>query len=719
MDTLLNQSVEKGNATFSGSELSSIRFCLAPEVSFSEQQHRGEIWVIIQNNVSNKQFSTTPLVREFVERFKEPCTLSEAMDKFSGADQLPQDEWLDLLSKLMHADVLNSPDMNHDEYRLQAHLDHQSHAKKTKWSRPWMVKIPLGNPNVLLTKVSHSTKFIWSTPVFILWFLVIAFGAIKAIEHFSSLQHFWSTRFLDPNNFILALLIYPVLKFLHEMGHGLAAKHWGADVVETGVLLILFVPLPYIDVSQSSFFKEKHQRMFVAAAGMMFELTIAVLALAVWLSTDSIILQDMCMNIILIGAVSSIFFNANPLLKFDGYYLLSDFLEIPNLSTRAAQAIKYVLYKKVFYLPVETTANSIAEARWLFGYGVLSQCYRLMISFYIALYLGSQYFFIGVSLALWLVANQILKPWFLGLRALCEHAKKHSATKRIYTVLGSFGVFLIIFVFVLPFQFNRTFSGILMLDGPAQVQAHASGFINKIWVKHDDLVEKDQPLFSLINSDIDAELSYLEAKITEAEVLNHQFQASDPAQAAYHADQVSAYRQEWQNLQQEQQSMIIRSPVKGHFQKQSLASFKGRYISKGDRLGDVISSKYASIVLMLTEEEMKKVGRFQRAQVVLHSSPSSLYSVAEVQATPAAIQQLPSPFLGSLYGGDVPVDSRVSEGVELLKPMFQVKLGINAPQGKPLIGSRASLKFTGSGQTLGSIAYQKVITTLRERSILD
>ncbi len=705
------------STSFDDSELSNVRFCLAPEVTFSEQNQRGEIWVIIRNSVSNKHFSTTPLVRDFVEQFRTVNTLSDVMNRFSGCNQLPAEQWLDLLGKLMSADILSSPDFNHDDIKLQAHVDQQNKAKHSKWSRPWMIKIPLGNPNLILSKLARATGFLWTLPAFVLWVLLILWGGLEVLEHFSDLQLFWSTRFLDPTNIVLALFIYPVLKFVHEMGHGLAAKHWGADVVETGVLLILFVPLPYIDVSQSSFFPQKYQRMVVAAAGMIFELSISVVALMVWVATDSILLKDVCMNVILIGAVSSVFFNANPLLKFDGYYLLSDFIEIPNLSTRAAQMSKYVVYHHIFKLPVQIVAHSLSEARWLLSYGVLSQSYRLAISFYIAMYLGSKYFFIGVLLALWLIAVQILKPWTLGLFNLFAEAKKSSAKNRAVAILGSTAAIACIVIFVVPFQFNQSFRGILMLDGPAEVKAYASGFVTKILVRHNERVSTGQVLFYLENANIEPEMRYMENKIKESDTLYHLYREQDPAQAAYHADQTQAYQLELDDLKTERESMSIRSPVDGHFQKLALNSVLGRYIPKGTRVGDVISPSHLSVVLMLTEEEMRRVEELRQAKIVLPSMGAEVFNVIEVQATPGATAQLPSPFLGTLFGGGVPVDTSDSSGIKLLKPMFRVALKTDANK-RLLIGESAWVKSVSSGQSLAAIALRKLQAELRDRGAL-
>lgn len=715
----MNRDLATTMADICNSDLANVRFRLSIHVHFIEQVHRGEIWVVMQNNANNKQFTTTPLVRDFIQQFKQTLTLAEAFKGFANSQQQTTAEWLELISKLIQADILSSPDLNCDDHRLQAHISQQRQLTRSQWSRPWMIKLALGNPDRLLGKLETATRSLWSGPVLVIWVLLLAVAVFQASTHFAALQNFWSTRFLDPHNLLLAALIYPALKFIHELGHGLAAKHWGAEVVETGILLIVFIPLPYIDVSQSSTFPKKYQRMLVAGAGMLFELTAAAVALLIWLATEDIVLQDICMNIMLIGAISSIFINANPLLKFDGYYLFSDFLEIPNLSTRAGQMIKYVCYNKLFHLPVSNIANSLAEARWLLGYGILSQVYRLSVSFYIALYLGSHYFFIGLALAVWLLITQILKPWVAALSALLRAAREHLLLPRTLAIVIATSGSLLVFSCTVPLQWHRALDGILMLDATARVQSHSSGFIDKILVVHGDRVEAGQPLFQLINSNTEAELIFLQNKIHELDTLDHLFRATDRNQADFYRDQAAAVRQEWQNLHRESESMLVLSPISGRFQKLSLNNLQGRYISKGEPLGEIMSPQNMTVLMVISEEEMKEIAQFSAAKVRLLGPGAQVYDIAKIDSIPAAINALPTAFLGSLHGGSLPVDSRDPEGIKLLRPMFQIALHLTEPVVTPVSGMRVKVKLTTGGLPLSTLLYRHLVQLLQERQIVD
>src|SRR5690606_27080555 len=147
-----------------------------------------------------------------------------------------------------------------------------------------------------------------------------------------------------------------------------------------GLMLLVFMPVPYVDASASARFAGKYQRMLVAASGVMTELFCAAIALFVWLASDNLLVRDICLNIMIMGAISSLLFNGNPLLRFDGYYVLSDALEIPNLGTRASVYLKNLWQKTVLGITPVNLTLAPGEKKWLLLYGVLSGIYRLLLS---------------------------------------------------------------------------------------------------------------------------------------------------------------------------------------------------------------------------------------------------------------------------------------------------------------------------------------------------
>ena len=152
-----------------------------------------------------------------------------------------------------------------------------------------------------------------------------------------------------------------MVKSLHELGHAFATKVWGGEVHEVGLMLLVFIPVLYVDASASAAFRQKHRRIVVGAAGILVETTLAALAVIVWVYGSPGIGRAIAFNVILIGGVSTLLFNGNPLLRFDGYYIFSDLIEVPNLATRANAYLFYVIQKHLF--KIDSVDSPVADRR--------------------------------------------------------------------------------------------------------------------------------------------------------------------------------------------------------------------------------------------------------------------------------------------------------------------------------------------------------------------
>src|SRR5262249_37075249 len=137
-------------------------------------------------------------------------------------------------------------------------------------------------------------------------------------------------------------------KALHELGHGYATKSCGGEVHEMGIMFLVFLPLPYVDASAAAGFRGKWRRASVGAAGMMVEIFVAALALFVWLAVEPGPVRALAFSVMITAGVTTILFNGNPLLRYDGYYILADLLEIPNLAIRGARYWGHLINRYVF-----------------------------------------------------------------------------------------------------------------------------------------------------------------------------------------------------------------------------------------------------------------------------------------------------------------------------------------------------------------------------------
>ena len=141
-----------------------------------------------------------------------------------------------------------------------------------------------------------------------------------------------------------------VIKTVHEFGHSFACRRFGGEVHTMGIMFLLFTPIPYMDATASWSFRSRWQRALVGAAGMIVEVFVASLATFVWASTAPGTIHSLAYNMMFVASVSTVLFNANPLLRFDGYYILSDLLDIPNLHQRSTGLLRHF----VEFMPLDT-----------------------------------------------------------------------------------------------------------------------------------------------------------------------------------------------------------------------------------------------------------------------------------------------------------------------------------------------------------------------------
>jgi len=206
--------------------------------------------------------------------------------------------------------------------------------------------------------------------------------------------------FFAANNWLWLGLTMGAVKVLHEFGHGLSCKKFGGECHEMGLMFLVFTPCLYCNVSDSWMLPNKWQRVFIGAAGMYVELIIASIATFLWWYSEDGMFHFLCLSVMFICSVSTVVFNGNPLLRFDGYYILMDTLEIPNLRQKASEILKRWFQKNCLGLELQENPFLPQGNRLLFGaYTIGSFIYRWVVAFGIIMFL-----------------NQVLKPY--GLQSL-------------------------------------------------------------------------------------------------------------------------------------------------------------------------------------------------------------------------------------------------------------------------------------------------------------
>lgn len=284
------------------------------------------------------------------------------------------------------------------------------------------------DPENILNRLLPWFGWLFGLPGIIL-VLTLGLSALTLVlVNFSTFQAKLPTfeNFFQKDNWIWLGLTMAVVKVLHEFGHGLSCKRFGGECHEMGFMMLVFTPCLYCNVSDSWMLPNKWQRVFIGASGMYVELLLASIATFVWWNTEPGLLNFLALSVVFICSVSTVVFNGNPLLRFDGYYILMDILEIPNLRQKSSEVLKRWFQQTC--LGLELQDNPFLPTRrkfWFAMYTVAAVIYRWVVVFSIVFFL-----------------NQVLEP--IGLQIL----------GRLFAIMGFFG--LIAQPIIGTFKFFRT-----------------------------------------------------------------------------------------------------------------------------------------------------------------------------------------------------------------------------------------------------------------------
>lgn len=662
----------------------------------TEQKTPEGIWYLLSAGEQPQYLRCSKKVYDFICSFDGKKTVTQVFEEqaLKTDDMSAQTEVSELSSiiqKLLNMGVLKNPDKKVKNKHWLACL-----------RQPMAVKIPLFNPDRLLDRLGLLGSFLLSWRFLLVFVVLLGYGLSQVATHWNDIQLHWASRFFDPLNIVYMLVLYPALKVLHEIGHGLALKRFGGEAKECGVIFLVLMPLPYINASSSYHFPYKHQRVLVGMAGMLIEFFIATCAWIAWCNIDSVgFLSDILFDIFFIGSFSTLVFNLNPLMKFDGYYILSDLLSINNLNSRSRQYMGSLFKRHLFSITAPTDYIAANEYKWLTLYGVLAIPYRIFISLFIALYLSSKFFFLGVLLALLVIAQQIVTPLIKGFINTHGQAVKQDQQVRFWGVYVGAILLVILLGVVMQFQYSTTLSGVVVLNESQQLKTNQSGFIRQVFVSNGEQVQSGQVLLEIDNPELVNTLAALRVDIEELTARYDQIRAKDVLQAADIYDQRVAVENELAEVTKQAAHLMLTAPGEGVFVQPRRDDLQGSYYNRGDVIGLIYDHSPVIVTAIVDQIDIEKIrDNLSHISVMFKIEPGTVYTGTLMQVIPAASDQLPTRFLGSLKGGDVLVDSRDSSGTKAMRNNFLIQVSVQGADNKAYRSANAQLKFVFNETTV-------------------
>lgn len=673
---------------------------------FHRHFYRGQLWYVLQDPASGRCHRLTPAAYQLIGLMDGQRTLDQIWEAALQqlGDQGPtQDETIRLLGLLHFADVLRS-DVSPDTLEILRRRRRQEQAEWwQRYASPLSIRIPLTDPDAFLERGLSLVRPLFSRAFGLLCIALIGSATMLAASNWDAITADASRQLLEPRNLLLLWLVYPIVKAAHELGHAFATKVWGGEVHEMGVLFLVFMPVPFVDASASAAFPQKQRRMLVGAAGMLVEMVLASLALFVWLAVEPGIVRSIAYNVMWIGGVSTLLFNGNPLIKFDGYYVLSDAIEIPNLTARSSEYLTYLVQRHAFgQREARYPVTAPGEERWFVGYGIASYIYRLFIMVGIAIFVSQKFFVLGVALAIFSVVMQLVVPVVRGLFVVLTSPRLADVRRR--AVCSTFGgVFAaVVTVLLVPLPHFTRAEGVVWPPEGTHVRARADGFVLRFLVPPDSIVSPGEPLILTRDPDLETDVVALEARLRELRAKQHAERRTDLVRAQMTQDEIKSVESELLQARTRIGEVVIRSPAHGGFVVPRASDLEGSFFEQGDLIGYVVGPSIGTARVLLSQADIALVReRTRSVEVRLASNLGRVLSSSVQREVPAASHELPSAALGSLGGGGHAVDPSDPEGLRSLDPLFQLDVALPETSRSRQIGERVYVRFYHGSEPLG------------------
>jgi putative peptide zinc metalloprotease protein len=653
---------------------------LRSHVKFYQHVYRNQTWHIVADTLSNAHFRCPDDVFKFIEYLDGESSIAQAYQvcvELKGDDAPQQADIIQVIATLQMKELLQGDIPVSAQDLFLRYQTQKSQKKKQIWSRPLAFKMSLWDPDQWLEKITPLFSGIFNRWVLVLCMCFMAFGSSIAFVNWQALMLHFSIRFMSPENLILIWLLYPLVKLIHELGHAILTKYWGGEVHDMGVLFIVFMPVPYVDASSSYQFANKHQRMMVAAAGIFVELLLAAIGILCWSMMDDGIVRDIAFNIAVVGGLSTLFVNGNPLLRFDGYHVFCDAIEVPNLGSRSIKYLGYLCQRFLLGLDdLKSPLTAQGERGWLLFYGLTAGVYRLFISFSIAFFVASHYFIVGVVLALLSLLQQIIWPTILSVKHLLILAKERTRLTRL--ALTSVPISLLCaFLLFYPLNWSTNIEGVAVLPESGSVRAQSAGFVIEILKENGQKVNVGEDLFKLINPELMLEQQLIKAQIVELERRkNHAF-LEGPVATQIVKLEIQQAENSLLDIQKQIAQLSVKSATSGIMSIPKALDMPGRYYHKGDVLAYVVDLSTVTVKAIIPQSKFDRLNLADKQwQGKIASQPEKTFKVVAGREVPRASYKLPSAKLGSAGGGEIRVDARDSEGRTVLEAVYQVELTI-------------------------------------------
>lgn len=648
-------------------ELGDVRLRLRDGLQFSVQRGRQHVSYLMEDKSSGQFFRVGEAEYAFLSLLDGKTTMATAMAmtcSLLGRDAFSEQECAQLCKWLVDSGLAMTKASTSSQRQSKRRVE-QSRVALQQWLNPISVRVPLGNPQWIVEKISPWTQWIYCLPMALVWVLICAWAGLS----FAARSEPFLQAGLDVfsrDTWLWFGVTWLALKLIHELSHALACHRFGGEVRGFGILFLLLIPLPFVDVTSAWRLSNKYHRILISAAGMISEVFLAAIATLIWVRVDPGIVRQICSSVMLAAGVNTLVFNLNPLMKFDGYHMLADWLELPNLAKHGQQYLNGLGRKYFLGLPAHAIPWAGRRGVIVRAYGVGAFVWRILVC--VALILGAANLSPGIGFVIACVAVLLWAaiPTLRLIRFLLSGNEfEQPNRKRFAKVIGIGAAAVVVIATVIPAPTVITAPVTIDYAPKSIVRSKTAGFVDRVHVKSNQLVRAGATIITLTNDELQSRRAQLAVDLEAAKLrasglgVNRRDAESVVAQWQIAQESVLALEKQLGQIDEEVAMLTVRAPFDGEILLVDESSLPGRFISEGEKLFSMGNPDEKQAIALVHQADGHALEYVLGAptSVRVWGYPKLITGTIE-KVSPRVRNQLPHFAFAGMYGGPLEVVDR-------------------------------------------------------------